>query len=70
MESSVIVHERFSFFWVDSWINLLCRLWTIHLDELEMDYFLLLHQLPLCSRVVQDIVVILTKFHFFVHHVL
>ena len=43
---ALLFNGRFSFFWVDSWINLRCRLWTIRLDELEMDYFpLLYHQL-------------------------
>ena len=27
-----------------------CGLWTSPLDELEMDYFPLLYQLPLCSK--------------------
>ena len=50
MEWCYLFNGRFSFFWVDSWINLRCRLWTIRLDELEMDYFPLLYQLPLCSK--------------------
>ena len=47
---ALLFNGRFSFFWVDSWINLRCRLWTNRLDELEMDYFPLLYQLPLCSK--------------------
>ena len=33
-----------------SGINLHSRLWTSHLDEMEMDYFPLLYQLPFCSK--------------------
>ena len=33
-----------------SGINLRSWLWTSHLDEMEMDYFPLLYQLPLCSK--------------------
>ena len=48
--STIIVYEHIFLFWGDSWSNLLYWLWTSHLDELEMNYFLLLHQLPLCSK--------------------
>ena len=45
IKSSIIVHEHYSFFWGDSWSDLLYWLWTMPLDELELGTnFLLLHQ--------------------------
>ena len=39
IESSIIVHECFSFSWGDCWSNLLYWLWTSHLDELAIVVF-------------------------------